>query len=149
MTADEEFDDFVVEAQRRLRRGLVAAVGTERVDDAVAEALAYLVEHRDRVMFMENPIGYLFRVGQTRAHPRKRPTLPRVEPATIPDVEPLLAPALMALPDTQRTAVWLAHACSWSHAEIAEVLKVSPSTVATHISRGLARLRQELGAQDD
>ena len=89
--------------------------------------------------------AYLFRVAQTRNRPSKQPTLPTVDPTSIPDVEPGLAPALMALPATQRTAVWLAHGCDWPHTEIADVLEVTPSTVATHIRRGLARLRTELG----
>ena len=66
----------------------------------------------------------------------------------IPDVEPRLIGALQELPDTQRIAVWLAHGCGWPHAEIADVLEGSPSTVATHVSRGLQRLRTELGVTD-
>ena len=55
----------------------------------------------------------------------------------------------MALPETQRIAVWLAHGCGWPHGEIAEVLEVSASTVSTHVNRGLERLRAELGVDDD
>lgn len=145
MPTDDDFDVFVVEAEKQLRRGLVATVGVQRLDDAVGEAMAYLAEHRDRVLAMDSPVGYLFRVAQTRVRPPKQPLLPQVAFANIPDVEPALIPALMALSDIQRTAVWLAHACAWPHAEIAEVLEISPSTVATHISRGLTRLRQNLG----
>jgi len=145
---DGEFDDFVVDVERRLRRALVGAVGVNQLDDAVAEALAYLAEHRARVVFMENPVGYLYRVAQTKMKAPRKPELPVVAPASIPDVEPGLAPALMALPESQRTAVWLAHGCGWRNTEIAEVLDISDSTVATHIRRGLARLRTELGVQD-
>lgn len=119
---DDSFDAFVVDVDRRLRRALVAVVGVDALDDAVGEALAYLAEYRDRVLFMENPVGYLYRVAQTRVKPPKRPQLPFVEQAAIPDVEPRLAPALMRLPESQRTAVWLAHGCRWRHTEIAEVL---------------------------
>lgn len=149
--SDDDFEEFVIDAQRRLRRALVGVVGLQHLDDAVGEAMAYLAEHRERLAGMENPVGYLFRVAQTRVHPAKRPQLPAVPPASIPDVEPALVPALMALPITQRTAVWLAHGCSWPHSDIAEVLGSTPSTVATHISRGLSRLRTDLGvtnAQD-
>jgi RNA polymerase sigma factor (sigma-70 family) len=69
----------------------------------------------------------------------------RREPQLMPDIEPGLPDALRKLPETQRTAVWLGHGCDWTHAEIADVLGVSPSTVATHVSRALARLRAELG----
>lgn len=146
---DADFDEFVIDVEQRLRRALVGAVGIGQLDDAVGEALAYLAEHRERLLFMKNPVGYLYRVAQTRVKPPKSPELPAVRATAIPDVEPGLAPALMALPESQRTAVWLAHGCDWPHADIAEVLEVTTSTVATHISRGLTRLRTELGVTDD
>lgn len=39
MRSDRAFDAFAREAEPRLRRALLGAVGVERVDDAVAEAL--------------------------------------------------------------------------------------------------------------
>lgn len=145
MTIDDDIDGFVRDAEPRLRRALIGAVGTDRVDDAVAEALAYTAEHWDDLQAMDNPVGYLFRVAQSKSRPRKRPVLFRREPQLMPDVEPGLPDALRALPEAQRTAVWLDHGCDWTHAEIAEVMGVSTSTVATHVSRALARLRTELG----
>lgn len=149
MRSDHEFDAFAQEAGPRLRRALLGAVGVDRVDDAVAEALGYAYEHRGRLGEMTNPMGYLFRVGQSRTRRRKPLRLFRSdEPVQIPEVEPRLIGALQELPDTQRIAVWLAHGCGWTHTEIAYVLDVSPSTVATHVSRGLQRLRNELGVTD-
>lgn len=149
MRSDRAFDAFAREAEPRLRRALLGAVGVDRVDDAVAEALGYAFEHRDRLAEMANPVGYLFRVGQSRTRQRKPVRLFHSdEPVHIPDVEPRLIGALQELPDTQRISVWLAHGCGWTHAEIADVLDVSPSTVATHVSRGLQRLRTELGVTD-
>ncbi len=145
MTIDDDIEGFVRNAEPRLRRGLIGAVGTDRVDDAVAEALAYTAEHWDELSGMENPVGYLFRVAQSKSRERERPVLFRREPQVMPDVEPGLPDALRSLPETQRTAVWLDHGCGWTHAEIAEVLGVGTSTVATHVSRALARLRAELG----
>ncbi len=137
---------FVRDAEPRLRRALLGAVGADRVEDAVGEALAYAFEHWAKVEPMVNPLGYLYRVGQSKSRPRKRLRLFRREPVTLPNVEPGLSEALAALPESQRAAVWLAHGCDWSHSEIAETLEVSTSTVATHVSRGLARLRLEMGA---
>ena len=65
------------------------------------------------------------------------------------DVEPGLVPALKRLPDQQRTAVWLVHACDWSHGEAAEAMGISPSTVATHVTRALVALRQRLEVATD
>lgn len=144
----ESFETFAAEAEPKLRRAFAGALGVERQADAVAEALAYGWEEWDKVRGMEYPLGYLFRVGQSRTRPRKPLRLPRVEHASGENTfEPGLPAALMALPDTQRTAVWLAHGCRWSHQEIAEVLDVSSSTVSTHVNRGLERLRKELGVQ--
>lgn len=148
MLIESLFDSFIADAEPRLRRALLGAVGVDRVDDAVAEACAYAFEHWGAVCAMSNPVGYLFRVGQSRTRARKTPRLFREQPAAIPDVEPRLIELLLALPRSQRTAVWLAHGCAWSHPEIAEAMDVSTSTVATHVSRGLDRLRQELGVVD-
>ncbi|MGB7880247.1 MAG: sigma factor-like helix-turn-helix DNA-binding protein [Ilumatobacteraceae bacterium] len=145
MTTEDDIDGFVRDVEPRLRRALIGGVGTDRVDDAVGEALAYTAEHWDELRKMHNPVGYLYRVAQSKSRPRKRPALFRREPQLMPDIEPGLPDALRALPEPQRIAVWLDHGCDWTHAEIAEVLGVSPSTVATHVSRALARLRTELG----
>lgn len=139
------FEDFVNEAEPRLRRAYIGAVGMDRMPDAVAEALGYSWEHWDRVSEMANPIGYIFRVGQSRTRPRRRPVLTQPPPEAAPLIEPGLTAALLALPIKQRTAVWLAHGCGWSHEEIAIALEISTSTVATHVRRGLIRLRTELG----
>ena len=149
VTGDEQFVGFVEWVEPRLRRALLGSVGIDRVEDAVAEALAYAFEHWAAVAEMPNPAGYLFRVGQSKSRRRQHPRIFRTTPDVLPDVEPGLIDALTALSESQRTAVWLAHGCSWSHAEIADVLDVTPSTVATHVSRGLARLRSELGVVHD
>ena len=61
------FEEFVGRFEPRLRVALVAVFGPEVGRDAVAEALAYGWEHWDRIAGMENPGGYLYRVGYDRA----------------------------------------------------------------------------------
>jgi DNA-directed RNA polymerase specialized sigma24 family protein len=148
VSESDPFEVFVVRVEPGLRRALLGVVGIDRVEDAVAEALAYGFEHWADVSAMANPAGYLFRVGQSRSRRRRQPRIFRTPPAELPDVEPGLVDALCELPDSQRTAVWLAHGCGWSHAEIGEVLGASTSTVATHVSRGLHRLRSKMGVVD-
>ncbi len=145
----EGFEAFVARVEPGLRRALLGAVGVDRLDDALAEAFAYTFEHWDAVSGMDNPPGYLFRVAQSRTRRRRMPRLFRRKPVLLPEVEPGLVTALCALPDSQRIAVWLAHGCGWTHNDIAVVLEVSTSTVATHVSRGLDRLRSELGVESD
>lgn len=62
----------------------------------------------------------------------------------LPDVEPGLVPALLALPETQRTAVWLVHVCEWHYSEVAEAMGTSVSMVGNHVRRALAGLRRAL-----
>lgn len=137
------FEAFARDARPRLVRALAPSRGQEALEGA-SEALAYAWEHWDEVRRMENPLGYLFRVGQSRTRPRRVAVLPTPEALGLPDVEPRLVPALLALPETQRTAVWLVHACQWRYSEVAEALGTTPSMVGNHVARGMARLRQEL-----
>ena len=143
-SADRGFEEFVKDSSPRLVRAFVAQRGVEGAADAAAEAMAYAFEHWDRVRQMANPVGYLYRVGQSRTRPRKPLRLPAPSAVGLPDIEPALVPALLELPETQRTAVWLVHACGWSYAEVAEAMETSTSMVGNHVSRGLARLRDLL-----
>ena len=140
-----ELDDLALllaESERRLRRAVPAAVGVDAAPDAVAEALAWAWEHRDRVVALDNPHGYLYRVAVNagRRVPRT-PDLPPVEAAALPEVEPALVPALLDLSAMQRQCVWLVHACEWTYAETGEALGISASAVGTHLTRGMTRLR--------
>lgn len=138
-----EFEAFARQARPRLIRALAPSRGQEAVDGA-SEALAYAWEHWADVRQMDNPVGFLYRVGQSRTRQRRTPTLPAPETIGLPDIEPRLLPALLALPHTQRAAVWLVHACQWRYADVAEALGTTPSMVGNHVSRGLAHLRGEL-----
>ena len=62
----DEFTKFVTEHELRLRESLIAACGGEVGRDAAAEALVYGWERWDRVCGMENPVGYLYKVGLSR-----------------------------------------------------------------------------------
>ena len=141
---DTEFDEFVRAVEPRLRRAFIGCRGVDGAPEAVAEALAYAWEHWARVRALDNPAGYLFRVGQSRTRRRKEGALPAPSPTMAPNVEPALIPALLELTAHQRTAVWLVHACDWSYAEVAEAMGLRSSTVGTHVTRGLEQLRRIL-----
>lgn len=148
-TAAPDFTAFAAQAEPRLRRALLGAVGVDRMPDAVAEALAYGWQYWPEVRVMANPVGYLYRVGQSKVRVRKRPRLFREPPQELPHVEPGLTDALLGLPERQRTAVWLAYGCEWTRVEIGEALGISASTVGNHLERGLRALRQEMGVAND
>jgi DNA-directed RNA polymerase specialized sigma24 family protein len=140
----EGFEAFVRAVEPRLRRAYIGCRGVDVAQEAVAEALAYAWEHWIDVQALDNPAGYLFRVGQSRTRRRSEPRLPSPESLRIPDVEPALIPALLALPERQRSAVWLVHACGWTYAEAADALGISASAIGTHVGRALDRLRRSL-----
>lgn len=148
MDRDEDFERFFHEVEPRLRRAFVGSHGIEAAGDAVAEALGWAWTNWERVRVMENPVGYLYRVGQSKSRVRRAPRLPPPEALGLPEVEPLLVPALLALPPSQRAAVWLVHGCQWRYAEVAEAMGVSTSAVGTHVSRGLQRLRSAFQVAD-
>lgn len=142
------FEHFVQTVGPKLRAALVAAYGPDNGMDAAAAALSYGWEHWDRLSKMENPAGYLYRVGQTSAHrsvPRV-PILPEPAPTEIPDFEPGLLPALEDLTEPQRVAVVLVHGFGWTRTDVAKLLDVSHSTVRTHLARGLNKLQTALEA---
>ncbi|MHB1584893.1 MAG: RNA polymerase sigma factor [Acidimicrobiales bacterium] len=145
ISGEDDFKRFVEEVEPRLHRALVAHYGWEAGREAAAEALAYAWEHRSRVLGMDNPAGYLFRVGQSAAR-RLDGTGLLFEPQETPEpwVEPRLGPLLAALSERQRVAVVLIHGYGWSAAEVAELIGVSRNTVLSHLERGLRQLRSQL-----
>lgn len=146
----EAFTAFFAEAEPRLRRALVAAYGPERGRDGAAEALAWAWQRWEEVAAMDNPIGYLYRVGQSRSRPRKRPKPEAV--AVVgerPAPEPGLAPSLERLSERERLAVVLVEGFGWTHAEVADTVGVSRSSVQSYVERGLDKLRADLGVSDD
>jgi DNA-directed RNA polymerase specialized sigma24 family protein len=145
----DEFDAFVRDVEPRLRRALLGSLAPGVVSDAVGEALAYAWQHWEEVRLVLNPGGFLFRVAQSRSRQRREGFLPGPEPSRLPDVEPELGVSMRSLPQQQRMAVWLVVACGWTYAEAAEAMSVSASSIGTHVARGLARLRQELGVGQD
>lgn len=151
-TRSEAFTAFFREAEPRLRRALTAAVGFEAGKEAAAEALAYGWEHWERVAGMENPVGYLYRVGRSKARNRRKP-LPLLGPAAAapePWCEPGLEAALEGLSDRQRVAVMMVHGFGYTPTETGVVLGVKAGTVSKHAERGLQKIRARLeGGRDD
>lgn len=145
-----DFDWFVVDVRPRLARAFVAAYGVERGRDALAEASVYAWEHADRLRVMDNPAGYLWRVGQSRTRRRRQPLVfPAVNRDGMPAVEPKLPAALASLSERQRLCVMLTQAFEWTYQEVADLLGVSRSSVQVHVERGLRRLRIAIGESTD
>jgi DNA-directed RNA polymerase specialized sigma24 family protein len=144
------FAAFFADAEPRLRRALVAAYGPQRGREAASEALAYAWQHWDRVSAMANPIGYLYRVGQSRTRPRLAPPLfPPPPERGEPWTEPELPAALERLSERERVATVLIEGYGWTYREVAEMTDVSISSVQSYRERGLQKLREALGVSKD
>ena len=144
------FEEFAGSEGVRLRAALVAAYGAQAGLDAAAEAIAYGWEHWERLRSMDNPTGYLYRVGQHAASRSSRRTayLPAPHADELPSFDPGLLPALAQLTESQRVAVVLVHGYGWSQTETARLLDVSHATVRTHLARALAHLQKALEVRE-
>jgi RNA polymerase sigma-70 factor (ECF subfamily) len=142
----QEFTRFVKETEPRLSHAFYTAYGPEVGSDVTAESLAYAWQHWERIRRMDNPAGYLYRVGQSKARWYHRPVVyfPNVSRSAVPEVDPRLPSALQQLTRNQRIAVVLIHGMEWTEQEVARLTGRSRSTVRTHMERGLARLREAL-----
>jgi DNA-directed RNA polymerase specialized sigma24 family protein len=144
--AKERFRDFTSEVEPRLHGAFLAAYGHERGREATAEALAYAWEHWAEIRPMSNPVGYLYRVGQSRTRSRRTPIIFVRPDTTDVHVEPELPSALASLSERQRIAVLLVHGEGWSMREVGDFLGVSIPTVQKHVDRALKALRKSLKA---
>lgn len=144
-----DFSAFYATVEPRLRVALVAAYGPERGREAAAEALAWAWEHRGRLEELREPLGFLYRVGQSRTRPRRVRLLEGRASWDEPWIEPKLASGLAALSERQRVAVVLISGYSWSAAEVGELLGIAATTVQNHLERGLGRLRSHLEVDAD
>ena len=146
----ETFTMFAREVEPRLRLALSAALGQQRGEEATSSALLYGWEHWDRVRGMDNPAGYLYRVGRRSVRTRhSNPMFLPVPTARLPEVEPALPKAMGELSERQRTAVFLVFGLGWTRRETAELLGVSINSVGSHLARGLGKLRDRLGVTND
>lgn len=141
----ETFAEFVESNEAGIRHALIGQLGSDVGRDAAAQALLYGLEHWERVSGMENPAGYLFRVGQRWGGQRpRRVRFGIVDSTQDPWFEPGLAAALESLPVKQRVAVVLRHGSDMDYWDIARLTNSTEATVRKNVERGLAGLRKSL-----
>lgn len=152
-------DHLIRTAAPRAMRIAVRLVGPVDAEDAVQEALARTCRDFARV---REPEAWLVRVLVNhclRVQRRRRvwrwlwldPPAPAPAPSAHEQLERARAAALLRhhvdrLPTMQRTAIVLRYGEDLSPAEIAAAMGVEETTVKTHLARGLARLRAEMGS---
>jgi DNA-directed RNA polymerase specialized sigma24 family protein len=150
---EERFEHLLAVEGLRVRRALRARFGAELGTEAWADVVAWAWEHRDEVVSMTNPAGYLFRVGQSavKVYTRWWRPVPLIlsEPTHDASVsfDADLFDGLSHLNPNQRVAVLMVHGYGASYAEVADLLNISVAAVTNHVHRGLNRLRKQL--EDD
>lgn len=136
----------------RLLEALVARYGPDLGGEATDEAIAWALEHPDRLDGVRNLVAFLYRVGQSKVRPTLRWRARRADPlrddAIVADevrpIDPSLVDALRKLTADQRAAVLLVHAYGWTIAEVADLRNVAVTAVTNHLRRGLIALRRHL-----
>jgi RNA polymerase sigma-70 factor (sigma-E family) len=157
---DAAFSEFVHSRRTHLRRVAYAICGDwHRADDLVQTALVKLYVAWPRVRRAGNEEAYVRTIivranvdEHRRPWRREQPGLPAVDAAapeglSVEDGSALFA-ALQDLPVMQRKVVVLRHWLGLSVAETAHELRIGEGTVKSHSSRGLARLRGVLAAEE-
>jgi DNA-directed RNA polymerase specialized sigma24 family protein len=143
----DDFVGFVERLEPRLRSALCSGFGKQVGAEATVDALSYAFEHWDRIRVMENPDGYVWKVGRNRAlrlKPRRAILFADVQLDAMPWIEPGLAGALASLSERQRTCVLLVHGFQWTLAEVAELLGIARSSAQRHTERAIKSLRRRL-----
>lgn len=144
----DSFTEFFSDVEPKLRGAFTAAFGVDAGREVCAETLAYGWEHWDRLRGMENPAGYLYRVGVGKGRRTKPSFQVAYEPVAVDSpgwIEPGLSGALGSLSEKQRLVVSLVHGYGWSLTEVADLLGVGKSTVQSYEQRAMQRLRRKLG----
>lgn len=151
------FEQFYRDHVDRIHRALALSVGDTAVArEATDEAMARAYARWDRVRRLDNPGGWVFRVGLNwatswwRKVRRERPPAEDRHPATAaPDPAGLAArSALERLPVSRRTVIVCRVLLDLSTAETAAVLDLTEGTVRSRLSRGLAELRAALAEEE-
>lgn len=144
----------IVDLEKRLSTAFLARYGADVGREVTAETLAWAWENRARLVEMDNPAGYLFRVGQSKSRRHLRWNRERIRfpeeqvESGQPWAEPGLAAALGKLNEEQRTVVVLVHCFQWTYREVAQLLDMELHGVRNRVHRAMAKLRSELGAAE-
>lgn len=157
LRAQSDFEEFVVAALPGLLRfGVVLTGDRHRADDLVQTALVKTMR-RWGAIDRDQPMAYVRR-AMVNAHlsgwrrNRRETGLPDsfdvadgADETASYDDQDQLARALAVLPPRQRAVIVLRYYAGFSEAEIADTLGCATGTVKSQASKGLRRLRAELG----
>ncbi|GIJ46789.1 putative alternative RNA polymerase sigma factor SigM [Virgisporangium aliadipatigenens] len=150
----DAFETFYAESVDRVYRALaVTLVDVALAREATDEAMTRAYLHWSKVSRLNNPGGWVFRVGLNwatswrRKLRRERPLaddFPRPAAAHHDTADAAVTEALTALPVQQRAVVVCRVLLDLSTVDTATVLGLPEGTVRSRLSRALAALRADL-----
>lgn len=152
---DERFERLFREEFAPLVRALTLVAGDAEVAaDAVQDAFVQAHRHRDRVLGLESPRGWLRHVAlnrirnQHRGRSREREALPQlVTPDAVEvmwDDELTALPLLISLSPLQRAAAAMYYLLDQPTSAIAEHLGITEATVRSHLRSARTNLQRDL-----
>lgn len=160
LTPDEEFAAAYPSLfSRAMRLAYRMTKDQALAEDVAAEALARAYSRWPAVLQMDQPEAWVMRVAvnividdarRSTLLRRWMPTLGagrEAAPSFDDDVavRHALVAALGTLPKRQREAIALRYLAELDEEDISRSLQISPSSVRTHVQRGLSALRERLG----
>jgi RNA polymerase sigma-70 factor, ECF subfamily len=150
------FEDFFREQYAGLYRALCLMTGSRlEAEEVLQEAFMKVFERWDRVVLMDNPAGYLFRVAINEFRSRYRRaaraarraiTFSRLDDAfaAVEDRD-VVVRALKQLIPQQRAAIVLTSLLGYSSQEAGQILGMRPATVRALGTRARAAMRETVG----
>jgi RNA polymerase sigma factor (sigma-70 family) len=151
------FEEFYRDQRAPIGRALALTLGdTQLASEAVDEAMARAYQRWSRVQALDNPGGWVYRVGLNWSRSILRRAL-RPAPVWVTTdsivaerggLDPAIDRALAQLPIEQRAVVVCRLLIGYSEAQTAAALGVRPGTVKSRLARATARLQSLLSPLD-
>ncbi|WP_338073241.1 RNA polymerase sigma factor [Kibdelosporangium phytohabitans] len=159
---DAQFDAFYTACFSRVRKALGALThDTHAAEDATQEAFVRAKRHWPKLMAYDKPEAWVQRVAfqrlrriqrSRRDQPTDESTVEHPDPGAdladeVAQREELYA-AIRTLPRRRAEVIVLCHLRGYSRCEVATMLRITESTVRTHLALAEAQLHRLLGLPD-
>ena len=152
LDAPASFDSFFEEEHERLYKALYFVTGNRQdAEELMQDAFLKLWERWDSIDELEDPTGYLFRIGLNAFRMRRRRTLMSVrklvplpearDPFSDVDMRTDVRAMLLVLSPRQRAALLLVDLLGYPSEQAARIMHVAPSTVRALATKGRQALR--------